>query len=80
MLDLFIQVDKHKRVIVGPGSHGSSPSGYTMGGGHSPLSRTLGLAVDNVLEMQVPCLYVLFFFFTLSYVHFSHQHLFKQAQ
>ena len=54
MVDLFIQVDKHKRVIVGPGANAVSPSGFTMGGGHSPLSPTLGLAVDNVLEIQVP--------------------------
>lgn len=30
-----------------------SVSGYTMGGGHSPLSRSLGLAVDNVLSFNV---------------------------
>ena len=30
-----------------------SPSGYTLGGGHSPVVRKLGLAVDQVLEMTM---------------------------
>ena len=30
-----------------------SPGGYTQGGGHSPVSRSLGLAVDNLLEVQL---------------------------
>ena len=38
---------------MGPGAQVVSPAGYTMGGGHSPLSPALGLAVDNVLEIQV---------------------------
>ena len=50
-----MQVDKYKRVIVGPGAQVVSAGGYTMGGGHSPLSPALGLAVDNVLEIQVLC-------------------------
>ncbi|WAR20954.1 hypothetical protein MAR_014928 [Mya arenaria] len=31
----------------------AAAGGYTLGGGHSPLSRSLGYAVDNLLEAQV---------------------------
>jgi FAD/FMN-containing dehydrogenase len=27
--------------------------GYTLGGGHSPISRMYGLAVDNLLEVEM---------------------------
>ena len=47
------QVDKYDRVVVGGSAHNVTSGGYTMGGGHSPISRSLGLAVDNVLEIQV---------------------------
>ncbi|KAK3596579.1 hypothetical protein CHS0354_015112 [Potamilus streckersoni] len=41
------------RVVVGGSSHTVSPGGYTLGGGHSPIARKFGLAVDQVLEMKV---------------------------
>ncbi|XP_023931516.1 FAD-linked oxidoreductase ZEB1-like [Lingula anatina] len=44
---------KYNKLIVGGSSETVSPAGYTLGGGHSPLTRKLGLAVDNVLEITV---------------------------
>ncbi len=49
----ILQLDKHNLVAVGPNSPTVSPGGYTMGGGHGPLTRKLGLAVDNVIEFQI---------------------------
>ncbi|ESO97044.1 hypothetical protein LOTGIDRAFT_239224 [Lottia gigantea] len=50
---VYEEVDKYGRVVVG----GSDPSvgmgGYTQGGGHSPICRSLGLAVDNLLEVKL---------------------------
>ncbi|XP_052090294.1 uncharacterized protein LOC127726958 [Mytilus californianus] len=51
--EIYQEVDKYNRVVVGGSSQTVSPSGYTLGGGHSILSRMLGLAVDQVLEMTV---------------------------
>jgi len=45
-------------LIVGGSSQTVTSGGYTQGGGHSILSRMLGLAVDQVLEMTV-CIYAL---------------------
>lgn len=28
-------------------------AGYTLGGGHSPMSRMFGMAVDNLLELEL---------------------------
>ncbi|KAK7091976.1 uncharacterized protein [Littorina saxatilis] len=41
---------EQRRVIVGGSAHTVAMGGYTQGGGHSPICRTLGLAVDNLLE------------------------------
>jgi hypothetical protein len=50
----FEQLDhEYNRTIVGGSAHTVTPGGYTIGGGHSPISRSLGYAVDNVLEVQV---------------------------
>lgn len=51
--EIYEEVDKYDRVVVGGSAHNVTSGGYTMGGGHSPISRSLGLAVDNVLEIQV---------------------------
>lgn len=51
--DVYAEVDKHGRVVIGGSSETVSMGGYTLGGGHSPISRSLGLAVDAVLEMTV---------------------------
>ena len=51
--NFLVQVHKYDRVVVGGSAHTVTPGGYTMGGGHSPISRTFGLAVDNLLEIQV---------------------------
>lgn len=39
-----------RRVIAGGSAHAVAMGGYTQGGGHSPMGRRLGLAVDNLLE------------------------------
>lgn len=41
------------RVIVGGSAHTVSMGGYTLGGGHSPIGRKFGLAVDNLLEVEM---------------------------
>lgn len=46
-------MDAVDRVVLGGSSHTVSPGGYTLGGGHSPISRSLGLGVDNVLEFTM---------------------------
>lgn len=46
-------MDKLNRVVLGASAKTVSPAGYTLGGGHSPISRSLGLAVDNVLEFEM---------------------------
>lgn len=54
LLDLpTLQLDKYKRVVAGGSAHMVTPGGYTLGGGHGPLSPSIGLAVDNLLEIQV---------------------------
>ena len=47
------QVDTYNLVAVGGSAPTVSPSGYVMGGGHAPITRKLGLGVDQVLEMTV---------------------------
>ena len=53
LLIIFFQLDGYDRVVVGGSAHTVGPGGYTLGGGHSPISRSHGYSVDNVLEMQV---------------------------
>lgn len=48
-----MQVDKFDRVVVGGSAHTVSVAGYMMGGGHSPLTPTLGLAVDHVVSFTI---------------------------
>lgn len=38
-------------MVVGGSAHTVAIGGYTLGGGHSPMSPTFGLAVDNLLEV-----------------------------
>ena len=42
-----------RRVVVGGSAHTVAMGGYTQGGGHSPICRSLGLAVDNLLQAIV---------------------------
>ena len=39
--------------MIGGVAKSTTTGGYTLGGGHSSLSPSLGLAVDNLLEVQV---------------------------
>ncbi|XP_067676911.1 uncharacterized protein [Haliotis asinina] len=50
---VYEEVDKHGRIVVGGSAHTVAMGGYTLGGGHSPMSRSLGLAVDNLLEVTM---------------------------
>lgn len=38
---------------MGGSAHTVCMGGYTLGGGHSPMSRTFGLAVDNLLAVEM---------------------------
>ncbi|KAF2434217.1 FAD-binding domain-containing protein [Tothia fuscella] len=50
---LYTFADENEATVVGGASATVRPAGgFTLGGGHGPLSTTLGLSVDNVLEMQ----------------------------
>jgi FAD/FMN-containing dehydrogenase len=53
MGEVYKFVTAHNRTIVGGMSPDIAIGGYLTGGGHSPLSATHGLAVDQVLEMEV---------------------------
>ena len=53
MLHFYFQADKYNRVIVGGASHTVGIGGYTLGGGHSPIGKKYGLAVDNLLEVEM---------------------------
>ncbi|EFJ32126.1 hypothetical protein SELMODRAFT_440012 [Selaginella moellendorffii] len=51
---LYDFLDPRGRVAVGPmASSLSAAGGFVQGGGHGPLSRTFGYAVDNTLELKV---------------------------
>ncbi|CAL1547280.1 unnamed protein product [Lymnaea stagnalis] len=63
-LTVYTEVDKVRgpdeagtkttgRVVVGGSAHTVAMGGYTQGGGHSPIGRMFGLAVDNLLEATV---------------------------
>lgn len=39
--------------MIGGSAHTVAIGGYTLGGGHSPISRTYGLAVDNLVEVEM---------------------------
>lgn len=41
------------RVVIGGSAHTVAMGGYTQGGGHSPMARKYGLAVDNLLEATI---------------------------
>ena len=46
-------MDKYNLIAVGGSAHTISPGGWTLGGGHSPITRMLGLDVDQVLEFTM---------------------------
>jgi hypothetical protein len=46
-------VDKYRRVIVGGSAQTVGMGGYTLGGGHSPICRSFGMAIDNLLEVEM---------------------------
>lgn len=51
--DIYAALHEHDLTVVGGTGDTIGLGGYLTGGGHSPLSAKLGLAVDQVLEMNV---------------------------
>lgn len=51
--DIYNAAHAHNLTFVGGTGDTIGLGGYLTGGGHSPLSARLGLAVDQVLEMEV---------------------------
>ena len=49
----MFQVEKQNRIVNVGTCPGVSPGGFIAGGGYGLLSPSLGLAVDNVLEIKV---------------------------
>lgn len=52
-IEVYNAVDEYGRVVIGGSSPEVCMGGYTTGGGHSPMSRMYGLAVDNVVAFQI---------------------------
>ncbi|XP_033727483.1 uncharacterized FAD-linked oxidoreductase YvdP-like [Pecten maximus] len=52
-ISVYEKLSKYNRVVVGGSAHTVAMGGYTHGGGHSPMSRMFGLAVDNLLEVEI---------------------------
>ncbi|CAH1780238.1 unnamed protein product, partial [Owenia fusiformis] len=50
---LYEQIDSYGLMAVGGSSHGVAMGGWFMGGGHSPITRSYGLGVDNILSYRV---------------------------
>ena len=46
-------MDKYDLVAVGGSAHTVTPGGWTLGRGHSPITRMTGLGVDQVLEFTM---------------------------
>ena len=49
----FLQVDKHGLLALGGSDPTVCPGGFMQGGGHGPMSRSLGLGVDSVLGITM---------------------------
>ncbi|XP_048747492.2 uncharacterized protein LOC125659760 [Ostrea edulis] len=52
-MEVYREVDKHRRVIVGSSTQTVGMGGYTLGGGLSPICRFYGMAIDNLLEVEI---------------------------
>ncbi|XP_048745898.2 uncharacterized protein LOC125658631 [Ostrea edulis] len=52
-MEVYREVDKHGRVIVGSSTQTVGIGGFTLGGGHSPICRYYGMAIDNLLEVEM---------------------------
>ncbi|WAR15421.1 A2478-like protein [Mya arenaria] len=50
---VYTELNKVNRTIIGGSAHTVSMGGYTLGGGHSPIGRKFGLAIDNLLEVEM---------------------------
>ena len=51
--EIYAAASKHGLTLVGGTGDTIGVGGYLTGGGHSPLSAKYGLAVDQILEMEV---------------------------
>jgi len=52
-LRVYNETHMYNRSIVGGSAHTVSMGGYTLGGGHSPIGRKFGMAVDNLLSVKM---------------------------
>ena len=53
-VDVYREADRQKVNIVGGNAQSvGAAGGYSLGGGHSSMSPAYGLAVDNILEVDV---------------------------
>ena len=53
MREIYAEAAKHNVITIGGMDPNVGFGGYLTGGGHSPISGKYGLAVDQVLEMEV---------------------------
>jgi len=53
MIEVYAATDLHNQTVVGGEAWGVGIGGYLLGGGHSALSTSYGMAADNVLEVTV---------------------------
>ena len=53
-VDVYAEADRQNVNIVGGNAQSVGASGgYSLGGGHSSMSPAYGLAVDNILEVDI---------------------------
>ncbi|XP_067934819.1 uncharacterized protein [Watersipora subatra] len=51
--EVYREANRHSRLVVGGSNPTVSVTGWTLGGGHSPMSRMFGLGVDNVISFHL---------------------------
>ena len=49
----MLQADEVRKIVLGGSAQTVTPGGYIQGGGHSPLTPTLGLGVDQVIRFTM---------------------------
>ncbi|XP_052820762.1 uncharacterized protein LOC128246541 [Mya arenaria] len=50
---VYTELNKFNRTVIGGSSPTVAIGGFTLGGGHSPIGRKFGLAIDNLLEVEM---------------------------
>ncbi len=49
----LLKVHEYNLVLVGGSAKTVGPGGWTLGGGHSPITRMFGFGVDQVLRFSI---------------------------